>query len=113
MGAGQMSHTERRLRYDELVAERDRYKKRCQELREGGLKLIEDHSQRTLDALKLRQERDEALDVLRKFAEWNAKYPSSRTYSHYQIIPISKELDEINGEATAILAKHQKVNHEE
>jgi hypothetical protein len=44
---------------------------------------------------------------LRKFSEWNEKYPSSRTYSHYQIIPITKELDEINGEATAILAKHQ------
>ncbi|MDY0096407.1 MAG: hypothetical protein RBT80_27235 [Candidatus Vecturithrix sp.] len=57
--------------HDDLVAERDRYKKRCQELREGGLRLIEDHSQRTLDAMTLRAERDElvkALDILERLS---------------------------------------------
>jgi hypothetical protein len=56
---------------------------------------------------KLRQERDEALDVLRKIAEWNEEYPADRIF--FPDRPVSKKMKEINTGACAILAKHQKV----
>ena len=48
----------------------------------------------------------ELVSVVEKFVAWNEKYPSNRVYSRYvEIVQIAKELDEINAEAVAVLAK--------
>lgn len=53
-------------------------------------------NEKTLDGL---------VGVVEKFVAWNEKYPSDRVYSHHVIVQIAKELDEINAEAVAVLAK--------
>jgi hypothetical protein len=42
------------------------------------------------------KERDELLAMVKKVAEWNAKYQSSRIYSHVDIIRIAGEMNAIN-----------------
>ena len=53
----------------------------------------------------LRAERDELLAVLKKVAAWNKVYPSSRIYGHEAIKRIAAEMDAINAEAKAAIAK--------
>lgn len=65
-----------------------------------------DGSSENLSGLYVRAEIAEQLvNVLTKFTAWNKKYPSSKIYSEAQIRIIARELDAINEEAIAALAK--------
>lgn len=45
------------------------------------------------------------LAVVKKVVEWNRKYPSSRVFSHSEIVAIAKEMDEINDAALEALGE--------
>ncbi len=50
-------------------------------------------------------ERSDMLSALEKFIQWNKRYPSSRIFSHSEILAIAKELDLIATEAEEAVAK--------
>src|SRR6185437_11363842 len=73
--------------HDDLVKERDALKKRVAEMHDGGMRIIQDYTERTKEAIKLREERDELVSVLRELA-----------HGEYS--------DEIGNRAIALLAKY-------
>lgn len=61
------------------------------------------------DLDELIQQRDEAIELIKAVIKWNTDYPSSRIYSHGQIVGIANEMDVIFEQCKSAMTSWEEI----